>query len=66
MIEVDSDYHHKEDQSKFIDAWESNIEKIEKNRKIMNEGKEAVATFRLLGLLKDANCGELRKWDRIP
>ena len=66
MIEVDSEHYYKEDQSKFIDAWESNIEKIERNRKIMNEGKEAVATFRLLGLLKDANCGELRKWDRIP
>lgn len=66
MIEVDSNYHHKEDQSKFIDAWESNIEKVEKNRKTMAEGREAVMTFRLLGLIKDEGCGELRKWDHIP
>tara|TARA_R110002012_G_scaffold272080_1_gene457516 strand:- start:396 stop:596 length:201 start_codon:yes stop_codon:yes gene_type:complete len=66
MIEQDSTSYSKEDQSKFVDAWETNIERIEKNRKIMKEGRDAVATFRLLGLLKDKNCGELRKWDKIP
>tara|TARA_R110002020_G_scaffold412771_1_gene622322 strand:+ start:775 stop:945 length:171 start_codon:yes stop_codon:yes gene_type:complete len=54
------------DKETFMDKFEANFEQIEKNRKTMREGREAVATFRLLGLLKDENCGKLRKWDRIP
>jgi hypothetical protein len=66
MIEQDRSTYSKEDQSKFIDAWETNIERIEKNRKTMAEGRDAVMIFRLLGLIKDGDCGELRKWDYIP
>jgi len=65
-MDIDPSTYSKEDQSKFVDAWENNIEKIERNRQTMKEGAEAVATYRLLGLIKDKNCGELRKWDRIP
>ena len=66
MIEQDPSTYSSDSQSRFVEDWEANIEKIEKNRKIMREGAEAVATFRLLGLLKDEGFGELRKWDRIP
>ena len=66
MIEQDRSTYSKEDQSKFIDAWETNIERMEQNRKKMAEGRDAVMTFRLLGLIKDEGCGELRKWDHIP
>ena len=66
MIEQDPSTYSSDSQSRFVEDWEANIEKIERNRKIMQEGAEAVATFRLLGLLKDEGCGELRKWDRIP
>ena len=66
MIEQDASEYTKESQDFVIEAWESNIEKIERNRKIMEQGREAAMTFRLLGLLKDEGCGELRKWDRIP
>jgi uncharacterized small protein (DUF1192 family) len=66
MIEQDQSTYSKEDQSKFIDAWETNIERMEQNRKKMSEGRDAVMTFRLLGLIKDEGCGELRKWDHIP
>tara|TARA_X000001388_G_C2132865_1_gene85733 strand:+ start:190 stop:387 length:198 start_codon:yes stop_codon:yes gene_type:complete len=65
-MDIDPSTYSREDQSKFVDAWENNIEKIERNRQTMKEGAEAVATYRLLGLIKDKNCGELRKWDRIP
>ncbi len=54
------------DKETFMDKFEANFEQIEKNRKTMREGREAVDTFRLLGLIKDKDCGELRKWDRIP
>ena len=51
MIQQDSSSYSKEDQSKFVDAWESNIEKIEKNRKIMREGRQSANLYRMLGLL---------------
>tara|TARA_R100001143_G_scaffold63381_2_gene70031 strand:- start:1183 stop:1383 length:201 start_codon:yes stop_codon:yes gene_type:complete len=66
MIQQDSSSYSKEDQSKFVDAWESNIEKIEKNRKIMREGRQSANLYRMLGLLKEPGQGELRKWDKIP
>jgi hypothetical protein len=67
MIEQDNSItYSQESNSKFVDKWENNIEKIEANRKIMQEGAEAVKLFRLFGLLKDEGCGNLRKWDKIP
>mgnify|MGYP005820315079 FL=1 len=66
MIEQEPSNYSAKDNSSFVERWENHIEKVERNRKIMNEGKEAVYTFRLLGLLKDENCGDLRQWDHIP
>ena len=66
MIQQDTSTYSKEDQSKFVDAWESNIEKIEKNRRIMREGRQSANLYRMLGLIKDSGAGELRKWDKLP
>lgn len=49
-----------------IEKFEEVFERVQANRKKMQEGRDAVMTFRLLGLLKDEGCGELRKWDKIP
>jgi sensor domain CHASE-containing protein len=65
MIEQDSSSYSKEDQSKFVDKWENNIEKIERNRKIMREGAEAVEIYKSLGLLATEGYN-IRKVDRIP
>jgi hypothetical protein len=66
MIKQDTSTYSKEDQSKFVDAWESNIEKIERNRKIMREGKQSAALYRMLGIIRDPGDGEIKKWDKIP
>ena len=63
MYKQEADEHKS---TRSLDAFEEVFEKAEKNRKTMREGREAVDTFRLLGLIKDKDCGELRKWDRIP
>jgi len=52
--------------SQTIEKFEEVFERVQANRKKMKEGRDAVMTFRLLGLLKDEGCGELRKWDKIP
>jgi len=52
--------------TKSLDAFEDIFERAQHNRKTMKQGRDAVSVFRLLGLIKDANCGELRKWDKIP
>jgi hypothetical protein len=65
MIEQDSSSYSKEDQSKFVDKWENNIEKIERNRKIMREGREAVEIYKNLGLMATEGYN-IRKVDRIP
>ena len=64
-MEQDPSTYSSDSQSRFVEDWEENIGKIERNRKIMREG-EAVKLFRMFGLLKDEGCGNLRKWDRIP
>ena len=66
MKQDESITYSQESNSKFVDKWENNIERIERNAKIMREGAEAVKLFRLFGLLKDEGCGNLRKWDKIP
>ena len=66
MFEQDASDDTKESQDFVVEAWENNIERIERNAKIMREGAEAVKLFRLFGLLKDEGCGNLRKWDKIP
>ena len=65
-MEQDPSTYSSDSQSRFVEDWEENIEKIEQNRKIMREGAEAVKLFRMFGLLKDEGCGNLRKWERIP
>ncbi len=65
MIEQDSSSYSKEDQSKFVDKWENNIEKIERNRKIMREGAEAVKIYKNLGLIATEGYN-IRKVDIIP
>ena len=65
MIEQDSSSYSKEDQSKFVDKWENNIERIERNRKIMREGREAVEIYKNLGLIATEGYN-IRKVDRIP
>ena len=65
-MQQDPSTYSSDSQSRFVEDWEENIEKIERNRKIMREGAEAVKLFRMFGLLKDEGCGNLRKWERIP
>ena len=65
MIEQDSSSYSREDQSKFVDKWENNIEKLERNRKIMREGREAVEIYKNLGLMATEGYN-IRKVDRIP
>ena len=65
MFEQDSSSYSKEDQSKFVDKWENNIERIERNRKIMREGREAVEIYKNLGLMATEGYN-IRKVDRIP
>lgn len=65
MIEQDSSSYSKEDQSKFVDKWENNIERIERNRKIMREGREAVEIYKNLGLIATEGYN-IRRIDKIP
>ena len=65
MFEQDSSSYSKEDQSKFVDKWENNIERIERNRKIMEEGAKAVEIYKNLGLMATEGYN-IRKVDRIP
>jgi len=65
MIEQDSSSYSKEDQSKFVDKWENNIEKIERNRKIMREGREAAEIYKNLGLMATEGYN-IRRIDKIP
>jgi len=64
-MEHDPSSYSKEDQSKFVDKWENNIEKIERNRKIMREGREAVEIYKNLGLMATEGYN-IRKVERIP
>ena len=65
MIEQDSSSYSKEDQSKFVDKWENNIERIERNRKIMREGAKAVEIYKNLGLMATEGYN-IRRIDKIP
>jgi len=52
-------------QSKFVEDWEANIEKIERNRKIMREGAEAAKLYKSLGLIATSGYN-IRKVERLP
>ena len=64
-MEQDPSTYSSDTQSKFIEDWEANIEKIERNRKIMREGAEAVKIYKNLGLMATEGYN-IRKVDIIP
>ena len=64
-MEQDPSTYSSDTQSKFVEDWEANIEKIERNRKIMREGAEAVKIYKNLGLMATEGYN-IRKVDIIP
>lgn len=48
-----------------MDKWENNIERIERNRKIMEEGAKAVEIYKNLGLMATEGYN-IRRIDKIP
>ena len=64
-MEQDPSTYSSDTQSKFIEDWDANIEKIERNRKIMREGAEAVKIYKNLGLMATEGYN-IRKVDIIP
>ena len=64
-MEQDPSTYSSDTQSTFIKDWEANIEKIERNRKIMREGAEAVKIYKNLGLMATEGYN-IRKVDIIP
>ena len=64
-MEQDPSTYSSDTQSKFVEDWEANIEKIERNRKIMREGAEAVKIYKSLGLLATEGYN-IRRIDKIP
>tara|TARA_R100000388_G_scaffold9575_1_gene8404 strand:+ start:1739 stop:1933 length:195 start_codon:yes stop_codon:yes gene_type:complete len=64
-MQQDPTTYSKEDQSKFVDAWEDNIEKIERNRRIMREGAKSAKIFKNLGIIAEEGYN-IRKVKRLP
>jgi hypothetical protein len=64
-MEQDPSTYSSDSQSRFVEDWEENIEKIERNRKIMREGAEAVKIYKNLGLIATEGYN-IRKVDIIP
>ena len=64
-MEQDPSTYSSDSQSRFVEDWEENIEKIERNRKIMREGAEAVKLYKNLGLIATEGYN-IRKVDIIP
>jgi hypothetical protein len=64
-MEQDPSTYSSDSQSKFIEDWEANIEKIERNRKIMQEGREAAEIYKKLGVIATEGYN-IRKLDIIP
>jgi hypothetical protein len=58
MKQDESITYSQESNSKFVDKWENNIEKIEANRKIMQEGAEAVKSSKRRRLRKPTEVGQ--------
>jgi len=65
MIEQDPSTYSSDSQSKFVEDWEANIEKIERNRKIMREGAEAAKLYKSLGLIATSGYN-IRRVERLP
>ena len=64
-MEQDPSTYSGDTQSKFVEDWEANIEKIERNRKIMREGAEAAKLYKSLGLIATSGYN-IRKVERLP
>ena len=65
MVQQDPSTYSSDSQSRFIEDWEANIERIERNRKIMREGAEAVKIYKNLGLMATEGYN-IRRIDKIP
>ena len=65
ITQQDPSTYSSDTQSKFVEDWEANIERIERNRKIMREGAEAVKIYKNLGLIATEGYN-IRKVDIIP
>lgn len=65
MIEQEPSNDTRESQDFVVESWENNIERIERNRKIMREGREAVEIFKNLGLMAEEGYN-IRRVDKIP
>ena len=65
ITQQDPSTYSSDSQSRFVEDWEANIERIERNRKIMREGAEAVKIYKNLGLIATEGFN-IRKVDIIP
>ena len=65
MIDQDPSTYSSDTQSKFVEDWEANIERIERNRKIMREGAEAAKLYKSLGLIATSGYN-IRRVERLP
>jgi len=65
ITQQDPSTYSSDSQSRFVEDWEANIEKIERNRKIMREGAEAVKIYKNLGVIATEGYN-IRKVDIIP
>lgn len=65
MFEQDTSDDTKESQDFVVEAWENNIERIERNAKIMREGAKAVEIYKNLGLIATEGYN-IRRIDKIP
>ena len=65
MVQQDPSTYSSDSQSRFVEDWEANIERIERNRKIMREGAEAVKIYKNLGVIATEGYN-IRKLDIIP
>ena len=64
-MQQDPSTYSNDTQSKFVEDWEANIEKIERNRKIMREGAEAAKIYKNLELMATEGYN-IRRIDKIP
>ena len=65
MFEQDASDDTRESQDFVVEAWENNIERIQRNAKIMREGAKAVEIYKNLGLIATEGYN-IRRIDKIP
>ena len=64
-MQQDPSTYSSDSQSRFVEDWEANIERIERNRKIMREGAEAAKLYKSLGLIATSGYN-IRRVERLP